>query len=71
MAASGFSPRRRRDFAQEFALMRLVDEVKDLTRDLIRLRGAVREHLERPTTATHAGLRHELQRSGRRFGSAA
>jgi hypothetical protein len=56
---------RRRDIAVEFRLLEARDEVKDLTRTLIRLRSAAIEHLERPSHATLERLRLELGRQKR------
>jgi hypothetical protein len=54
--------------AQEFRVQALVLQVRDLARDLVRLRGAVRDYLTALPSDEHqalARLRHELARERR------
>lgn len=48
--------------AAEFRLIEARDEAAELRRALIRLRATARAHLEHPTGASCAALRHELGR---------
>lgn len=62
---SGYQSRRTRDIGAELRLLEARDEVKDFKRALIRLRGAVLDHLERPCHESLERLRHELLRAQR------
>jgi hypothetical protein len=52
--------RARRDIGAEFRLIEERAELAATKRALMRLRGAVRDHLEHPSGASLARLRHEL-----------
>jgi hypothetical protein len=62
---SGYRRQHRYDIAAELRILELKDEVADLSRGLVRLRAAVREHLERPSHSSLERLRYEL--SGHRL----